>query len=68
MWKAFISRTLLIATALLWLLAFFVADTPPEDAGELALGMVVLTIIPFMVGLLLELSYQRRRRSKIYID
>jgi RsiW-degrading membrane proteinase PrsW (M82 family) len=68
MWKAFISRTLLIATALLWLLVFFVADTPPEDAGELALGMVVLTIIPFMVGLLVELSYQRRRRSKIYID
>ncbi|MDZ4132978.1 MAG: PrsW family glutamic-type intramembrane protease [Dethiobacteria bacterium] len=67
-WKAFISRTLLIATALLWLLAFFAGDAPPEDAGELALGMIVLTIIPFMVGLLLEFSYQRRKRSKIYID
>jgi protease PrsW len=67
-WKAFISRTLLIVTALLWLLAFFAGDTPPEDAGELALGMILLTIIPFMIGLLLELSYQRRKRSKIYID
>ena len=67
-WKAFISRTLLIVTALLWLLAFYAGDTPPEDAGELALGMILLTIIPFMIGLLLEFSYQRRKRSKIYID
>ncbi len=67
-WKAFISRILLITTVLLWLLAFFAGDTPPEDAGELALGMILLTIIPFMIGLLLELSYQRRKRSKIYID
>lgn len=67
-WKAFISRTLLIATVMLWLLVFFAGDTAPEDAGELALGMILLTIIPFMIGLLLEFSYQRRKRSKIYID
>lgn len=67
-WKAFISRTLLIVTVLLWLLVFFAGDTPPEYAGELALGMILLTIIPLMIGLLLEFSYQRRKRSKIYID
>jgi hypothetical protein len=30
--------------------------------------MILLTIIPFMIGLLLELSFRRRRLNKIYLD
>jgi hypothetical protein len=67
-WKALISRSLLISTGLLWLLVFYADDTPQAEFLELVLGMILLTIIPFMIGLLLELSYQRRKRKKIYID
>ena len=67
-WKAWISRILLVSTGLLWLLVFTVGDTPPDEFWDLFLGMILLTIIPFMIGLLLELSYQRRKRRKIYID
>ncbi len=67
-WKAIISRILLIATGLLWLLVFYAGDTPPSELWGLVIGMILLTIIPFMIGLLLELSYQRRKRRKIYID
>jgi len=67
-WKAWISRILLISTGLLWLLVFYPGDAPPTELWELIIGMILLTIIPFMIGLLLELSYQRRKRNKIYID
>ncbi|PKM86218.1 MAG: hypothetical protein CVU87_12800, partial [Firmicutes bacterium HGW-Firmicutes-12] len=69
-WKAWTSRILLIPTGLLWLLVFYDNDTPPAEFWELFLGMILLTIIPFMIGLLLELSYQRRKRERIriYID
>jgi len=67
-WKAWVSRLLLISTGLLWLLVFYGENTPPDEIWELVLGMILLTIIPFMVGLLLEVSYQRRKRRNIYIN
>ena len=67
-WKAFLSRTLFVIIGLLWLLAFIGAETPPSERWNLVLGMILITIIPFMLGLLLELSYQRRKRIKIYIE
>ncbi len=67
-WKAWISRLLLISTGLLWLLVFYGDAPPPDELWELVLGMILLTIIPFMIGLLLEVSYQRRKRRKIYVD
>ncbi len=67
-WKAFLSRTLFAITGLLWLLVFIGAETPPGERWNIVLGMILITIIPFMLGLLLELSYQRRKRIRIYID
>ena len=67
-WKAFLSRTLFVIIGLLWLLAFIGAETPPSERWNLVLGMILITIIPAMLGLLLELSYQRRKRIRIYID
>lgn len=67
-WKALISRILLVSTGLLWLLVFNFGENPTDELLELITGMIVLTIIPFMIGLLLEVSYQRRKRRKIYID
>ena len=67
-WKVWISRILLISIGLLWLLVFNIGDTPPAELWELFWGMIMLTIIPFMIALLLELSYRRRNRSKIYLD
>lgn len=67
-WKAFISRILLAITGLLWLLAFIGDEGPPAERGELILGMILITIIPFMVGILFELSYQRRKRIRLYVD
>ena len=66
-WKAALSRILLGATALLWILAFVGEDSPTE-IWDLVLGMVILTIIPFMVGLLLELSYRRRKDRPVYFE
>lgn len=67
-WKAWISRLLLISTGLLWLLVFCFADISSDELLDCVLGMILLTIIPLMIGLLLQLSYRRRKRSKIYID
>ncbi|MFA6807612.1 MAG: PrsW family glutamic-type intramembrane protease [Eubacteriales bacterium] len=67
-WKAIISRILLITTGLLWLLVFTVGENPPTELWDLVIGMILLTIVPFMIGLLLEVSYQRRKRRKIYVD
>jgi protease PrsW len=68
-WKAVISRTLFAAIGLLWLLAFFGSiGSPAGEVMNVLLGMILLTIIPFMIGLLLELSFRRRRLNKIYLD
>jgi len=67
-WKAYISRTLFIITILLWLLVFVGDESTTVERLELVLGMIIITFIPLMVGFLLEMSYQRRRRVKIYLD
>lgn len=67
-WKAILGRILLAFTACLWLLVFIFGEVQPGEIVETILGMILLTFIPFMVGLLLELSYQRRKRVSFAID
>jgi protease PrsW len=67
-WKAVIGRLLLIITGFFWLLAFIGYDSNAGDGFDLLIGLIVITIVPFLVGLMLELSYRRRKRAKIYLD
>ncbi len=67
-WKAFTGRLLLTLTGIFWLLAFIGYDSSAGDDIDLLIGLVVITIVPFLVGLMLELSYRRRKRAKIYLD
>lgn len=47
---------------------FNFGENPPGESWELITGMILLTIIPFMIDLLLEVSYQPRKQRKIYVD
>lgn len=67
-WKAFTGRLILIITGLFWLLAFIGYDSSAGEGVDLLIGLVVITVVPFSVGLMLELSYRRRKRAKIYLD
>ncbi len=67
-WKAVVGRILLILSAVLWFLAFIGDDGTVTGRVELLLGLVMITVIPIMIGLLLELSYRRRKRVAIYLD
>jgi protease PrsW len=67
-WKAVVGRLLLVITGCVWLLAFIGYDSSADDGVDLFIGLVVITIVPLLVGLILELSYRRRKRTKIYLD
>jgi RsiW-degrading membrane proteinase PrsW (M82 family) len=67
-WKAVAGRLLLIMTGNLWLLALIGYDSSAGDGLDLLIGLVVITIVPFLVGLMLEMSYWRRKGTKIYLD
>lgn len=67
-WKAVTGRIILTITGIIWLLVFAGYDSSAGDGVELLIGLVVITIVPFLVGLMLELSYRRRKRDVIYLD
>ncbi len=67
-WKIIFGRTLIVVVALFWLLVVVGDVSSTAERIELILGMFIITIIPLMVGFLLELSYQRRKRVRIYIN
>ena len=62
-WKIWISRPLLVFIGLIWILVFSDIDSLTTDFWELFFGMIIISFIPFMIGLLLEKSYQRRRKK-----
>ncbi len=66
-WKAVASRTLLGVSALFWLLvlsAYFDENNAGKyNLGELIAGSMVLTFLPVLAGIILELSYQRGKRN-----
>jgi len=64
-WMPVISRTLLAASALFW--AFLAIGTASgkdrSRLGTALLGGVVITFLPLLIGILVEVSYQRKRRA-----
>jgi hypothetical protein len=67
-WVAVVSRVLLAACAVFWLLliaGLVFSRTPgsPAGAAKAVLGGFVLTFIPGCLGVLLEVAYRKRRRA-----
>lgn len=64
-WMPVVSRTLLAACTLFWiLLTIGIVTTGAEaDAGSAVLGGAVLTAIPVSLGAILEVAWQKRRRG-----
>jgi RsiW-degrading membrane proteinase PrsW (M82 family) len=63
-WMPVISRVLLAASAVFWILlvAGLWFTESGADAGSAALGGVVLTFLPVSIGVILEVAWQKRRR------
>jgi protease PrsW len=66
-WKAVLARTLLIVSVLFWLVVFLGNQAGLAGIADLVIGSFILTVIPILIGILLEVSYQRRKRKRIYI-
>lgn len=67
-WKAVIARAIFITCALLWVIVFIPGgDEMDVSFLDLAFGTFILTFIPISIGLILEISYRRRKNKKIYI-
>jgi protease PrsW len=62
-WMPVVSRTLLAASAVFWILLFagLLFTESGADAGSAALGGAVLTFIPMSIGVLLEVAWRKRR-------
>ena len=64
LWKIVISRILLSISGLFWVLiiiGIFREESNPE-LFELILGSTVLTFLPILIGVILEISYHRKRK------
>ncbi len=66
-WMPLISRTLLAARALFWVLLAVGAAAwgISPRLGTALLGGLVITFLPILVGVLVEISYQRKRRAGV---
>jgi len=64
-WMPVISRTLLTASALFWVLLAVGASGGKSGPrlGTALLGGLVITFLPLLIGVLVEISYQRKRRA-----
>lgn len=63
-WKAVLGRTLLVFCLLFWLaMIFAMAKEKEAMVGQMIVGGMVLTFVPLMLGILLEISYRSRRRK-----
>ncbi|MCP5046525.1 MAG: PrsW family intramembrane metalloprotease [bacterium] len=69
-WKIIISRTLLTASGLFWALLIsgmvLQADRFSAQGAEIILGSILLSFFPVLIGVLLEVSYRKKR--KMYRD
>ena len=66
LWMPIISRILLAACVLFWLLIVIglAQETSKGGAGEAVLGAILITFIPTGIGVLLEVAYHRHRRPR----
>jgi RsiW-degrading membrane proteinase PrsW (M82 family) len=60
-WMAVVSRILLAGCAVFWILLAVGIAEPGADRTETILGGILLTVIPASLGVVLEVSYLRRR-------
>lgn len=66
-WMPVVSRLLLAASALFWILlavGLALSEEDP-DSGAAALGGIMLTVIPVSLGVILEAAWQKRRRRSL---
>lgn len=65
-WKAVLGRIILAITILLWVLALLGTDagSSASEILDILIGLIIITFIPFTIGLLLELSYRRGKPGK----
>lgn len=65
LWKIIISRSLLVISSLFWLLVLvslsYIHQTE-YNAADLIAGAVLMSFLPILVGVLLENSYQRKKK------
>ena len=66
-WKAVISRILLVVCVLVWILVIWAGADSETSMLDLIFGTFILTIIPMLIGIVLEISYQRGKRRRIYL-
>lgn len=66
LWKLIVSRTLLIVSGLFWMLLLLgiAGDTQKfkSEVMEVILGGILLSFIPIVIGLILEISYHKKKK------
>jgi len=64
-WKAILGRSLLLACLLFWLVLILamVRENEAMAVFQLMIGGLVLSFVPFMLGILLEISYRSRWKA-----
>lgn len=65
-WKIVISRFIFVVSALFWALLILGVTTGTRSttsSGDALLGGVILTIIPLIIGVILEISRARQKRA-----
>ncbi len=66
LWKLIMGRTLLIISALFWVLLLLGISVEKQDvksdALEVILGGIIMSFIPIVTGLILEISYRRKKK------
>jgi hypothetical protein len=64
-WKIIISRTLFVLSGLFWALIFAIIASPEGlemTIGELILGGIIISFLPIFIGVVLEISYHRKKK------
>lgn len=66
LWKLIVSRTLLIVSGLFWALLLLGiggnAEKNNSEVPEVIMGGIILSFIPIVIGLILEISYRRKKK------
>ena len=66
LWKIIISRTLLTVSGLFWILLIIglivKADEFKSKIAEAILGGIILSFLPILIGVILEISYRRKKK------
>ncbi|MCU0287938.1 MAG: PrsW family glutamic-type intramembrane protease [Acidobacteria bacterium] len=65
-WKIIVSRTLLVISGFFWILLLMSmtdsAEKNPSETLDIILGGILMSFIPIVIGLVLEISYYRKKK------